>query len=138
MAWTSPGPHTPPSRGIYSLFPMIRQQIATVRCVDLRRPQPCLHTKFSGWTEKLAIVKDVATGMEYIHSIGHIHRDLKSGNVLVSQDLRAKVCEIAAPETTYGCIYVRIWVCRRRDTRFLFHLCNSPALPRPSFPMARS
>ncbi|GAM26536.1 hypothetical protein SAMD00019534_097110 [Acytostelium subglobosum LB1] len=42
---------------------------------------------------KLSIAIDVANAMEYLHSHGIIHRDLKSGNVLIANDIKAKVID---------------------------------------------
>lgn len=43
-----------------------------------------------------SIAGDVARGMAYIHSLGHMHRDLKSGNVLVTEGWRAKVADFGS------------------------------------------
>eukprot|EP00039_Didymoeca_costata_P002273 m.58879 g.58879 ORF g.58879 m.58879 type:complete len:1458 (-) comp11205_c0_seq1:96-4469(-) len=40
---------------------------------------------------KLSFSLDVQAGMQYLHDLGRLHRDLKSGNVLLSKKLRAKV-----------------------------------------------
>ncbi|KAF2073598.1 hypothetical protein CYY_005087 [Polysphondylium violaceum] len=45
------------------------------------------------YAQKLSIAIDVANAMNYLHSLGIIHRDLKSGNVLITEDLRAKVID---------------------------------------------
>ncbi|KAA8544341.1 hypothetical protein F0562_022391 [Nyssa sinensis] len=48
------------------------------------------------WTRRLNIALDVARGMEYLHSLAHrsfIHRDLKSSNILLDDDFRAKVSD---------------------------------------------
>ncbi|VFR03008.1 unnamed protein product [Cuscuta campestris] len=48
------------------------------------------------WTKRLIIALDVARGMEYLHSLTHqsfIHRDLKSSNILLGNDFRAKVSD---------------------------------------------
>ncbi|XP_078434042.1 receptor-like kinase TMK4 [Wolffia australiana] len=48
------------------------------------------------WTRRLAIALDVARGMEYLHGLAHqsfIHRDLKSSNILLDDDFRAKVSD---------------------------------------------
>lgn len=48
------------------------------------------------WTKRLNIALDVARGMEYLHNLAHqsfIHRDLKSSNILLDDDFRAKVSD---------------------------------------------
>ncbi|XP_062184961.1 receptor protein kinase TMK1-like [Phragmites australis] len=48
------------------------------------------------WKKRLNIALDVARGMEYLHNLGHhrfIHRDLKSANILLGDDFRAKVSD---------------------------------------------
>ncbi|KAL4339556.1 hypothetical protein GQ457_08G017530 [Hibiscus cannabinus] len=48
------------------------------------------------WKRRLNIALDVARGMEYLHTLAHrsfINRDLKSSNILLSDDFRAKVSD---------------------------------------------
>ncbi|MFS7928784.1 putative protein kinase RLK-Pelle-LRR-IX family [Helianthus anomalus] len=48
------------------------------------------------WKRRLNIALDVASGMEYIHTLARqsfIHQDLKSSNILLSDDFRAKVSD---------------------------------------------
>lgn len=48
------------------------------------------------WRKRLTIALDVARGMEYLHNLAHqtfIHRDLKSSNILLGDDFRAKVSD---------------------------------------------
>ncbi|KAF6169295.1 hypothetical protein GIB67_013725 [Kingdonia uniflora] len=48
------------------------------------------------WKRRLNIALDVARGMEYLHTLAYqsfIHRDLKSSNILLSDDYRAKVSD---------------------------------------------
>jgi serine/threonine protein kinase len=45
---------------------------------------------------QLRLALDVARGMEYIHSLHALHRDLKSGNVLVTDTWRAKVADFGS------------------------------------------
>ncbi|KAE8735590.1 histone deacetylase 8-like isoform X1 [Hibiscus syriacus] len=48
------------------------------------------------WRRRLSIALDVARGMEYLHNLARetfIHRDLKSSNILLDDDFRAKVSD---------------------------------------------
>ncbi|KAM0070568.1 putative protein kinase RLK-Pelle-LRR-IX family [Helianthus debilis subsp. tardiflorus] len=48
------------------------------------------------WKKRLNIALDVARGMEYLHTLAHqsfIHWDLKSSNILLGDDFRAKVSD---------------------------------------------
>ncbi|XP_015062196.1 receptor-like kinase TMK3 [Solanum pennellii] len=48
------------------------------------------------WKKRLNIALDVARGVEYLHTLAHqsfIHRDLKSSNILLGDDFRAKVSD---------------------------------------------
>ncbi|VVB13187.1 unnamed protein product [Arabis nemorensis] len=49
-----------------------------------------------GWSRRLAVALDVARGVEYLHRLAHqsyIHRDLKTSNILLGEDMRAKVSD---------------------------------------------
>ena len=43
---------------------------------------------------KTSILRDVAYGLAYLHSIPIIHRDLNSGNILLTESLRAKIADL--------------------------------------------
>jgi serine/threonine protein kinase len=43
--------------------------------------------------QKIRFARDTALGMQHLHSLGCIHRDLKSGNLLVTQGFRVKVAD---------------------------------------------
>ncbi|XVE79172.1 hypothetical protein DITRI_Ditri14bG0036600 [Diplodiscus trichospermus] len=48
------------------------------------------------WRRRLSIALDVARGMEYLHNLARqtfIHRDLKSSNILLDDEFRAKVSD---------------------------------------------
>ncbi|KAG6550119.1 hypothetical protein Mapa_008075 [Marchantia paleacea] len=71
----------------------------------------CLHTdflsknklatkssSFLGWTVRLQIALDVATGLEYIHDYirpSYVHKDVKSSNILLDGAFRAKIANFA-------------------------------------------
>eukprot|EP00911_Craspedida_sp_UC1_P000353 UC1_evm1s271 len=42
------------------------------------------------------IAVDVCKGMAHIHSLGHIHRDIKSGNVLLTRQRQAKIADFGS------------------------------------------
>jgi Serine/threonine protein kinase len=48
---------------------------------------------------RLRIALDVARGMTYLHAMSFLHRDLKSLNVLLDNDMRAKVCDLGLART---------------------------------------
>jgi len=48
------------------------------------------------WLTKTSLAADVARGMAYMHGLGHIHRDLKSANVLVTGTTQAKVADFGS------------------------------------------
>ncbi|KAG6528689.1 receptor protein kinase TMK1-like [Zingiber officinale] len=48
------------------------------------------------WKKRLNIALDIAHGLEYLHNLAHqsfIHRDLKSSNILLGDDFRAKISD---------------------------------------------
>ena len=47
------------------------------------------------WEKRLKIARDVARGMEFLHSreCPVLHRDLKSPNLLLDENLNCKICD---------------------------------------------
>ena len=45
------------------------------------------------WKQSIAIARDIAIGLEFLHENGVIHRDIKSLNVLLDQHLSAKISD---------------------------------------------
>ncbi|KAL0426597.1 UNVERIFIED_CONTAM: Receptor protein kinase TMK1 [Sesamum latifolium] len=67
------------------------------------------------WKRRLNIALDVARGMEYLHTLAHqsfIHRDLKSSNILLGDDFRAKVSDFGlvklAPDGSQKSVATRL------------------------------
>ena len=47
----------------------------------------------------LDLAKDVAVGMEYLHKVNVVHRDLKPGNVVLDDFLRPKIVDFGLAVT---------------------------------------
>ena len=50
------------------------------------------------WPERFTVAVGVARALDYLHDGGHtkrpvIHRDVKSSNILISQDCEPKLCD---------------------------------------------
>ncbi|KAF9967755.1 hypothetical protein BGZ73_000379, partial [Actinomortierella ambigua] len=45
------------------------------------------------WKAKSRIAHEIARGLEYIHDLGIVHSDLKSGNVLLTKYMEVKLCD---------------------------------------------
>ncbi|KAK7307572.1 hypothetical protein VNO77_40763 [Canavalia gladiata] len=61
--------------------------------------------KFLSWTQRMQIALDVATGLDYLHSFTsppHIHKDIKSSNILLDSDFRAKVANLSLARSVEG------------------------------------
>ena len=55
--------------------------------------------KLLSWNQKISFAIDSCAGMDYLHSVGCVHRDLKSGNLLVSKKLCVKVADFGTSST---------------------------------------
>jgi len=58
------------------------------------------------WHEVVGIGRQVAAGLAHLHAKGLVHRDVKPGNILVSSDGTAKVCDmgLARPVSPGGTV----------------------------------
>ncbi|PRQ47732.1 putative protein kinase RLK-Pelle-LysM family [Rosa chinensis] len=62
-----------------------------------------------GWKHRVQIALDIANGLHYLHNFtspAYVHKDIKSTNVLLNRDLRAKIANFSlarsAEKETYG------------------------------------
>ncbi|KAL6942104.1 hypothetical protein ACO0QE_003270 [Hanseniaspora vineae] len=58
--------------------------------------------KKTGMAEKLCIFKQVAIGLEYIHSKGIAHKDIKPENILVTHEGVAKITDFGVSEMAWN------------------------------------
>lgn len=64
--------------------------------------QACLYDGVAGackplaWDMRYRLARDIAAGMAHIHQLGHMHRDLKSANVLVTERMLAKIADFGS------------------------------------------
>eukprot|EP00039_Didymoeca_costata_P010039 m.134162 g.134162 ORF g.134162 m.134162 type:complete len:792 (+) comp14689_c0_seq6:167-2542(+) len=56
------------------------------------------------WQKKTSLLLDIQSGMQYLHALGRIHRDMKPGNILVSKSWRAKVADLGTMEQCLLCL----------------------------------
>ncbi|XP_071722444.1 lysM domain receptor-like kinase 4 [Rutidosis leptorrhynchoides] len=56
------------------------------------------NSKVLNWTQRMAIALDVARGLDYLHSFAtppHVHKDIKSSNILLDGNMRGKIANFA-------------------------------------------
>ncbi|XP_042495847.1 lysM domain receptor-like kinase 4 [Macadamia integrifolia] len=61
--------------------------------------------KILSWTERVQIALDVAMGLDYLHSYTtppYVHKDVKSSNILLGNDFRAKVANFGLARSAGG------------------------------------
>ncbi|CAN1224849.1 LysM domain receptor-like kinase 4 [Linum grandiflorum] len=61
--------------------------------------------KALSWHQRIQIALDVALGLDYLHSFTsppQVHKDIKSGNVLLDKDFRAKIANLAQARSAQG------------------------------------
>ncbi|GMN29729.1 hypothetical protein TIFTF001_002534 [Ficus carica] len=57
------------------------------------------------WMQRIQIASDVATGLNYLRSFAnpsHVHKDIKSNNILLEGDFRAKIANFGLARSTQG------------------------------------
>ncbi|KAF3959310.1 hypothetical protein CMV_015868 [Castanea mollissima] len=58
--------------------------------------------KLLRWAQRIQIVFDVASGLSYLHSFTsppHVHKDIRSSNILLDSDFRAKIANFGLART---------------------------------------
>ncbi|XP_058081887.1 protein LYK5-like [Magnolia sinica] len=57
------------------------------------------------WTQRVQIALDVANGLHYLHNFtepAYVHKDIKTSNILLNGDLRAKIANFALATSSEG------------------------------------
>ncbi|XP_021847829.1 lysM domain receptor-like kinase 4 isoform X1 [Spinacia oleracea] len=65
--------------------------------------------KTLSWEKRMVIACDVATGLNYLHSYtnpAHIHQDIRSNNVLLNKEFRAKIAKFGLSRPLKGNEYL--------------------------------
>ncbi|KAF9280296.1 hypothetical protein BGZ68_007331 [Mortierella alpina] len=52
-----------------------------------------VNNSLKSWEVKTQIAKDISLGLAYLHSVGIIHCDIKSPNILLTEHKEAKICD---------------------------------------------
>jgi serine/threonine protein kinase len=100
VAFLGAGELTEPMRGIFVVLEYVAGGDLTTRLRNARQDRD--QEKKSGestasmftWKSRIQCACDIAEGMQYIHSKGMVHRDLKSMNVLCDAAGRAKIADL--------------------------------------------
>eukprot|EP00039_Didymoeca_costata_P002274 m.58889 g.58889 ORF g.58889 m.58889 type:complete len:839 (-) comp11205_c0_seq2:139-2655(-) len=61
-----------------------------------------IRTNSLTWDKKFDLILDIQAGMHHIHTLGRVHRDLKSGNILLSRQLRAKIADFGSMNSLFS------------------------------------
>jgi serine/threonine protein kinase len=81
--------------GCFGIFDHKDNQCVVMELMDLGSLQDFIFEKpcLEGWLKREDIALDICTGMDYLHRLNVIHRDLKPGNVVLDEFLRAKITD---------------------------------------------
>lgn len=69
----------------HSLFDLLHMKKGTVN-IDVK--------------ERIRIARDIAVVFQYMHTLGIVHRDIKSHNVLIDDNFTVKVCDFGLAKFT--------------------------------------
>eukprot|EP00026_Physarum_polycephalum_P006170 Phypoly_transcript_06211.p1 GENE.Phypoly_transcript_06211~~Phypoly_transcript_06211.p1 ORF type:complete len:603 (-),score=87.25 Phypoly_transcript_06211:16-1776(-) len=92
------------------LYALLHENVLRFKGVCLKEPHICIVTEFMdkgslskvlygpgvtpvSWDIRKQMIRDIVSGMVYLHSKGILHRDIKSCNMLVNYNWRVKVAD---------------------------------------------
>ncbi len=56
--------------------------------------------------QRVKVARDTAVAFNYMHNLGIVHRDIKSHNVLVDENLHVKICDFGLAKFTVSIILI--------------------------------
>ncbi|KAF8410628.1 hypothetical protein HHK36_003160 [Tetracentron sinense] len=72
---------------------------------DWLRKKSCPEIEIEIWTQRVQIALDVANGLHYLHNFtdpSYVHKDIKSSNILLNGNLRAKIANFSLARSAEG------------------------------------
>ncbi|KAF9157932.1 copper transport protein ctr1, partial [Actinomortierella ambigua] len=89
-------------RHIIQFYGTVRQDGRLFLVMDIAEGGSLTHAiqsrSIDDWDTKHRIAHEIARGLEFIHEEGVLHRDLKSGNVLLNKYMEVKLCDFGISE----------------------------------------
>ena len=64
----------------------------------------CLNRKMFNINQKISIIQQIAEGIECVHKCGVLHRDIKPDNILITDDITAKITDFGVSHVSDSCL----------------------------------
>nr|XP_002122841.1 serine/threonine-protein kinase 10-A-like [Ciona intestinalis] len=84
--------------GWQGAFGLLMEYLSGGNLSSLCRKGKSTRSLYFPWPLRLRIIKDIASGLAYLHSKKIVHGDMKPANVLLDRELRAKIADFGGAE----------------------------------------
>ncbi len=64
----------------------------------------CLEKKMFNINQKISIIEQIAEGIECVHESGVLHRDIKPDNIIIADDITAKITDFGVSHVSDSCL----------------------------------